>query len=300
MPEAQYRLASEDLVLEAGTKTSAAEGEFDESFLKGKCVYCANKAHEGIKSSDFKFSKFLNKNVNECNYLVECTPLNKTLFMKELKKNALLDTSKITVSKLEDEVEKFEHPFLLLPLFIFQTLNGLYFFFEVKEETLGSLLEKYRRLPEQQAQFYTMQLALILQYLQHDKITLRHLTPESILIDEKGYLLINPFSMHQFLDEKKKKQLAGKEASEMEQEKYHAPEFVEGELITPAMNWWSVGVILYKMLVGVTPYFSHDSQILKEHIASRSVKFPDPIKHHLFVSDLAKDLITKVLFHFHQ
>jgi len=297
IPDAQYRLASEDLLLEAGNKSSDTEGGFDESFLKGKCVFRANKSTESIKTSDFKFSKFLNKSVNECNYLVECTTLNKTLLMKEFKNNILLDTSKMTRDKLEDEIEKLEHPFLAYPLFVFQTSSGLYFFFETtKEGTLANLLEKNKRLPEQQVQFYVMQLALILQYLQQDNNFIRNLLPENILIDDKGYLLVNPFNMYQFLDEKKKKELARKEITETGQEKYFPPEFVEGELITPAINWWSLGIILYKMLVGITPYFAPDLQILKEHIACKPLKFPDPIKHHIFVSDLAIDLITKVLF----
>ena len=59
------------------------------------------------------------------------------------------------------------------------------------------------------------------------------------------------------------------------------------------MDWWAVGVTLYEMLVGETPFYSDSLVTTYSHImdVNRSLKFPDDVK----ISEQAKDLVRKFL-----
>ena len=50
------------------------------------------------------------------------------------------------------------------------------------------------------------------------------------------------------------------------------------------------------MLVGVHPFSHQNQKKLYEYIMTKKIIFPDPEKHKIRVSEVAKDLIQKVLF----
>eukprot|EP01022_Parablepharisma_sp_SALTPOND_P014116 TRINITY_DN18_c0_g1_i1.p1 TRINITY_DN18_c0_g1~~TRINITY_DN18_c0_g1_i1.p1 ORF type:complete len:414 (+),score=45.96 TRINITY_DN18_c0_g1_i1:323-1564(+) len=298
VPEEKFRLVSENLITEASLKSTGNDDSLDLKSIKGKLVYYRTKGGEDTALTDFKVAKFLNKSAYERNYVIEHTPSKKLFTMKEIRKDSLLDTSKITQSKFEVEAAKCDHPFLATPEFVFQASTGIYFLFEfMRGGDLLQLLGKYKRLPESQAQFYIAQLILALTHLHNNRIVFRELRPENVQFDSKGYIRINAFSIHQFLDDEKKRQrIITAEANSPQQQRYTAPEIITGEAITNAMDWWALGVILYEMLVGVPPFFSQNQHTLKQHISSKEVKYPDPINYHILVSDAAKEIISKVGF----
>ncbi len=73
---------------------------------------------------------------------------------------------------------------------------------------------------------------------------------------------------------------------------YVAPEVLEG-VYTNACDVWSVGVILYIMLSGKTPFSGETSSEVLMKVAKASVFFPERHWHNL--SNEAKDLISKML-----
>ena len=60
-------------------------------------------------------------------------------------------------------------------------------------------------------------------------------------------------------------------------------------------DWWSLGTIIYEMLVGFPPFYSLDEKKKKMLIQTKPVYFPDPSKHGISISEPVRDLITKLL-----
>lgn len=58
---------------------------------------------------------------------------------------------------------------------------------------------------------------------------------------------------------------------------------------TKAVDWWSLGILIYKMLTGKTPFFDKNIDVIYKNIKSKDIKIPEQL------SEDAKDLISKLL-----
>jgi serine/threonine protein kinase len=61
------------------------------------------------------------------------------------------------------------------------------------------------------------------------------------------------------------------------------------------VDWWTLGILLYELLVGIPPFFHRNKHRMYFLIKESPVTFPDKIKHGIEVSPLARDLIKKLL-----
>ena len=64
---------------------------------------------------------------------------------------------------------------------------------------------------------------------------------------------------------------------------------IKGEGYSKEVDWWSLGILLYEMLVGLPPFYSDNVNIMYDLIAKANLKCPT------FVSVNAKDLLSKLL-----
>ncbi|TXG49350.1 hypothetical protein EZV62_025225 [Acer yangbiense] len=72
---------------------------------------------------------------------------------------------------------------------------------------------------------------------------------------------------------------------------YLAPEIVSGEGHGNAVDWWTLGIFIFEMLYGVTPFKGVDHELTLANIVARALEFPkEPL-----VPGPAKDLITQLL-----
>ncbi|CAN6348925.1 unnamed protein product [Urochloa humidicola] len=72
---------------------------------------------------------------------------------------------------------------------------------------------------------------------------------------------------------------------------YLAPEIVSGEGHGSSVDWWTLGVFIFELLYGVTPFKGYDNEMTLANIVARALEFPkDPP-----VSSAAKDLVTALL-----
>lgn len=76
-------------------------------------------------------------------------------------------------------------------------------------------------------------------------------------------------------------------------EDYLAPEVLieAGSLgtIMTASKWWTFGVLLYEMLIGLPPFYSEDVQERRHNILFK------PLEMSKFVPESAQDLLAKLL-----
>uniref|UniRef100_A0A7S3N4J2 Uncharacterized protein n=1 Tax=Euplotes harpa TaxID=151035 RepID=A0A7S3N4J2_9SPIT len=64
---------------------------------------------------------------------------------------------------------------------------------------------------------------------------------------------------------------------------------------TFSSDWWSVGILIYEMLIGIPPFYHKNKTTMYRMIKEKEPRFPDSEKHGIGVSDLAEDLIRKLL-----
>ena len=62
-----------------------------------------------------------------------------------------------------------------------------------------------------------------------------------------------------------------------------------------SVDWWAVGILLYEMLIGITPFFNKNRLKLFQRINQSKVKFPDRKVYQIDYSDEIVDLISKLL-----
>ena len=72
-----------------------------------------------------------------------------------------------------------------------------------------------------------------------------------------------------------------------------APELLKGEPVTTATDMWSLGVLLYTLLGGTSPFLVDSLDLTKDNICSGRYSFP--AKHFKAVSETARGIISGLL-----
>jgi len=76
---------------------------------------------------------------------------------------------------------------------------------------------------------------------------------------------------------------------------YLAPEIMTKSGYDKAVDWWAVGILMYEMLIGVTPFFNRNQNVLLQKIQTSKVVFPDRKRYKIDFSDEFEDLVKKLL-----
>ncbi|KAL4446078.1 hypothetical protein ABPG74_021617 [Tetrahymena malaccensis] len=123
----------------------------------------------------------------------------------------------------------------------------------------------------------------------------------------KGVKKENKKDMKDSKDEELQQKLAEEQLQNIVQQKkriigtpdYIAPEIINGESSNnPSLDWWSVGVIMYELLVGIPPFNDSTREKVFENIVNRRIEFPptgDPNEDENCISEEAQDLMEKLL-----
>ncbi len=293
VPEELFRMKEEESPAEPDPMKALLDEVPNFQKTKGTSLYQKNKTEKSVMLDEFKILKVLGRGSFGRVYLAEMISNGRLYAIKELRKDVLIDTDQIQNTRIEKEIMKnANHPFLVNLDYVFQTIGRIYFVMKfMRGGELYTLITKEKRFAEPRARFYAAQIVLALGHLHRNKIIYRDVKPENILMDDDGYLCLTDFGLARFLEEDKKAM------SFCGTPEYMAPEIITGEGHNRAADWWSLGVLIYEMLVGVPPFYHQNQNTMYQYITSRSVIFPDPVKHKITVSDLAKDLITKVWAH---
>lgn len=76
---------------------------------------------------------------------------------------------------------------------------------------------------------------------------------------------------------------------------YIAPEMVTGKGHGKPVDWWALGILIYEMLIGVTPFYNKSWNMMLLKIQQSKIIFPDKSKYKIEYSDEVQDIICKLL-----
>ena len=218
--------------------------------------------------------------------------LNKKLYaIKSIRKDILIEMDQVENTLLEKEIMfECDHPFLVGMEYLFQNDLRLYFVMPfIRGGELYKVYQASKRFEEATVKFYAAQLILAIGYLHSKGIVHRDLKLENILLDQNGYLKIIDYGLAKMLkDDEEAATFCGTP-------EYLAPEMVNNEGHDKGVDWWALGVLMYEMLIGVTPFFNRNKNMLFNKIKNSKVVFPDRKKYRIDYSDEIVDLVQKLL-----
>lgn len=218
-------------------------------------------------------------------HLVQSKHNQRFYAVKVLKKAQVVKMKQVEHTNDERRMlQQVKHPFLITLWGTFQDSRNLYMVMDfVEGGELFSLLRKSQRFPNPVAKFYAAEVTLALDYLHSHNIIYRDLKPENLLLDRHGHLKITDFGF-------------AKEVPDITwtlcgTPDYLAPEVVASKGYNKSVDWWSLGILIFEMLCGFTPFWDGGSPMkIYENILKSRVKYPPYI--HPDAHDLLQKLIT--------
>jgi len=137
------------------------------------------------------------------------------------------------------------------------------------------------------AKYYSASVACAFQHLHQRKIIYRDLKPENLLLDQNGRLKVTDMGLAKFT--------FGKTYSTCGTPEYFAPEVVQSVGHTVAADWWALGILIYEMMDGSSPFAADSTaQTYKKIVKGVThMKWRGVWKEKK--SGFAKDLITEMI-----
>jgi serine/threonine protein kinase len=142
-----------------------------------------------------------------------------------------------------------------------------------------------KRFSEERARFYVAEIVSGMEYLHKAGVIYRDLKPENLLLNGQGHIVMTDFGLS-------KEGLHAKDARTATfcgTPEYLAPEIIKGDNYTKAIDWWSVGTLLYEMLTGLPPFYTEDEENMYHKIMTADLVIPP------FFSPEVADLIKQFL-----
>ena len=238
-----------------------------------------------ISLEDFEILKLIGKGSFAKVYLVRKKSNQKVYSMKKLNK-PFIKRNKQEQHTINERIllSKMNNPFLVKLYCCFQDQEHLYFIMEfIQGGELFFHLHRETRFDDDKTRFYIAELILALNFLHKNKIIYRDLKPENILLDIDGHLKLTDFGLSRICSENNEKvfTICGTPF-------YIAPEIIEKKGYNNAVDYWSLGCLMYEMLYG-KPLFNFDNSNIDINEYKKPINLPNGF------SEEAKDLISKLL-----
>nr|XP_028578374.1 rho-associated protein kinase 2 isoform X2 [Podarcis muralis] len=247
-----------------------------------------------MKAEDYDVVKVIGRGAFGEVQLVRHKVTQKAYAMKLLSKFEMLKRSDSAFFWEERDIMAFANSPWVVQLFsAFQDDRYLYMVMEyMPGGDLVNLMSNYD-VPEKWAKFYTAEVVLALDAIHSMGLIHRDVKPDNMLLDKYGHLKLADFGTCMKMDE------TGMVRCDTA---VGTPDYISPEVLKSQggdgyygreCDWWSVGVFLYEMLVGDTPFYA-DSLVgtyskIMDH--KNSLHFPEDVE----ISKQAKDLICAFL-----
>ncbi|KAJ5072715.1 non-specific serine/threonine protein kinase [Anaeramoeba ignava] len=208
-------------------------------------------------------------------YLVKQKGTKKYFAMKVLEKKRILEKNQVKHLQAERNVHKqLNNPFIASLVCSFQNESQLFMVIEfVNGGEIYYHLDREQVFSQSRVKLYAAEIILALEHIHSKKIVYRDLKPENILLDSEGHIRLIDFGLSKILhdgEDGKAKTLCGTP-------EYLAPEILTGEEQHYAVDFWSLGVIMFEMLHGMPPFYSDNSNDMYIKILTEDLKISDSL-----------------------
>uniref|UniRef100_H3DG25 Protein kinase cGMP-dependent 3 n=1 Tax=Tetraodon nigroviridis TaxID=99883 RepID=H3DG25_TETNG len=143
-------------------------------------------------------------------------------------------------------------------------------------------LKEVGRFDEPMAVFCAACVVEAFAYLHKKSIMYRDLKPENLMLDAKGYVKLVDFGFA------KEMVRAEKTYSFVGTPEYMAPEIIKNQGHDFAVDFWSLGILIFELLAGSPPFSSSEPQKIYAKILDGVLKYPP------YLSEASKSIISKL------
>jgi serine/threonine kinase 38 len=285
------------------------------------------KKRQKISIFDFVPIKIIGKGafgeVRICKYI----PTGDVVAIKKMKKEEMHKKNQVLHVRAEKDVlSQAKNEWIVELKFSFQDQKFLYLGMEyLPGGDLMTLLMARDILPEEDAKFYAAEMVLAIESVHEMNCIHRDLKPDNVLIDKDGHIKLSDFGLSKKLDflikdtkiVKNKnvmndynkhlsyaeqfnefKNMKMKKRRECAYSTVGTPDYIAPEVFTQKgygqeVDWWSLGIIMFEMMIGYPPFYSDSSTETCKKILDWKNYLE--IKPEINISKEAVDILKKLI-----
>ncbi|KAM3868401.1 serine/threonine-protein kinase N2-like [Diretmus argenteus] len=229
-----------------------------------------------MQMEDFKYISVLGRGHFGKVLLAEFKKTGKLYAIKALKKRDIVTRDEVdslmSEKRIFEMINASRHPFLVNLHGCFQTSDHVCFVMEYSPG--GDLMIHIHNdvFSEVQTRFYSACVLLGLEFLHLNKIIYRDLKLDNLLMDADGFVKITDFGLC-----KEGMGHGDRTSTFCGTPEFLAPEVLTDDNYTRAVDWWGMGVLIFEMLVGESPFPGEDEEEVFDSIVNDDVQYPESL-----------------------